>query len=169
MATHEQIIKVSERIWTSCENRPTRLETQPFDEHLQDVNIKDFIVYNFLNHPSTALRELLLSTFQFWRNLNFQDWNEIFDRLRGNGLAEYYMAIIASQYLGLDPNFESTKDVEIVHFTTDDQRYQSGKPALFVGNMQGELRQLEEEELVESFGISIQTFVELSNRLYNRC
>ena len=159
------ISEISEGIWSSCENRPTRMETQPFDQQLQRVNIKDFIVYNFLNYQGTALSELLLSIFKFWKDLNLKDWGDIFDRLKGNQLAEYYMAIFAGQYLGIDPEFSSTKDVEIVHFTTADQRYQSGKPSLFVDNMEGELREIEREGLNENFGIAIEDFVELSNKL----
>ncbi|HYV94351.1 MAG TPA: hypothetical protein VE978_21440 [Chitinophagales bacterium] len=161
----ENIKELSANIWKNCRHRPTRTETQPFDEQLKRVDIKDFIVYNFLNHHGTALRELLLSTFQFWKDLNYQGWNYIFDKLRGNGLAEYYMAVIANQYLGIDPKYKSTRAVEIFYVTIADQKTQSGKPSLFVGDMQDELREMEQEELKESFGITIQNFVELSNRL----
>ncbi len=167
MGTLQNIKEISLNIWESCENRPTRLETEPFDDQLNQVDIKEFIVYNFLNHHGTALRELLLSIFTLWKDLNLEDWTEIFTRLKGNNLAEYYMSIIANQYLGIDPKYESTSKVEIVHFTPGDQKYQSGKPSLFVNNMQGELRQMQEEELHESFGITIQDFVEISKRLTN--
>lgn len=165
MNNPEIIEKLSINIWKNCEHRPTRMETQPFDDQLKKVNIKDFIVHNFINHSGTSLRELLLSTFQFWKNLTYKDWNDIFDKLRGNVLAEYYMATIANQYLGLDPKYKSTRNVEIMHFTTADQKYQSGKPSLFIDNMQGELRKLETEELSKNFGLTIEDFIELSNSL----
>jgi len=159
------IEEISRLIWSNCENRPTRRETKPFDEQISKVNIKDLIVYNFLNHPSTALSEFLLATFQFWNHLSCKEWNEIFNRIKNNGLAEYYMMVFASQYLGVNPKFESAKDVEIVHFTTADQRYQSGKPASFINNMEGELRDLEEFSLNENFELTINDFVIISDRL----
>jgi hypothetical protein len=159
------IEEISSLVWSNCENRPTRRETKPFDEQISAANIKDLIVYNFLNYPTTALSEFLLATFQFWNHLSFKEWNEIFERIKNNGLAEYYMTVFASQYLGLNPKFESTKDVEIVHFTTADQKYQSGKPALFVNNMEGELRDLEESTLNEDFELTINDFVIISDRL----
>ena len=165
METPHNIKDLSSRIWENCINRPTRVETEPYDKELGDVDIKEFIIYNFLYHHGTALRELLLSTFKFWQDLTLKEWKQIFDRLRGNNLAEYYLAIISNQYLGIDPKFKSTKDVEIIHFTTVDNKQQSGKPSLFVNNMQGELRMMEEEELKESFGLTIADFVLLKNRL----
>jgi hypothetical protein len=157
--------EISLLIWNNCENRPTRRETKPFDEQISQVNIEDLIVYNFLNHPSTALSEFLLATFQFWNHFSFEKWNKIFERIKNNRLAEYYMTVFASQYLSVDPKFESAKDVEIVHFTTADQRYQSGKPALFINNMEGELRDLEESSLAEDFELTINDFVTISDRL----
>ena len=159
------IKEISKLIWCNCENRPTRRETKPFDEQISQVNTKDLIVYNFLNHPSTALSEFLLATFQFWNHFSLKEWNEIFDQIKNNSIAEYYMTVFASQYLGINPNFESTNDVEIVHFTTADQRYQSGKPALFINNMEGELRDLEESSLAEDFELRISDFVIISDRL----
>src|SRR5688572_4324668 len=111
------IQEISRLIWSNCENRPTRRETKPFDEQISNVDIKDLIVFNFLNYPSTALSEFLLATFQFWNHLSRKDWDEIFERIKNNSLAEYYMTVFASQYLGVNPNFASAKDVEIVHFT----------------------------------------------------
>lgn len=159
------IEEISRLIWSNCENRPTRRETRPFDELISQVDIKDLIVFNFQNHPTTALSQFLLATFQYWSHLSFTEWNSIFDRIRNNPLAEYYMTVFASEYLGINPYFESAKDVEIVHFTTADQRYQSGKPALFINNMEGELRDLEEFSLIEDFELTINDFVTISDRL----
>ena len=165
MDTSHDIKDLSSKIWNNCINRPTRIETEPFDKELEKINIQEFIIYNFLNHHGTSLKELLLSTFKFWQDLTFQEWKQIFDKLRGNNLAEYYLAIISNQYLGIDPKFKSTKSIEIFHFTPADNKRQSGKPSLFVDNMQGELRIMEEEELKENFGLTIADFISLKNRL----
>ena len=165
MDTSHNLKDLSNKIWESCVHRPTRIETEPFDKELQQIDIKEFIIYNFLNHQGTSLRELLLSTFKFWQDLTLQEWKQIFERLRGNNLAEYYLAIISSQYLGIDPKFKSTKNVEIFHFTPADNKRQIGKPSLFVDNMQGELKKMEEEELKESFGLTIADFISIRNRL----
>lgn len=107
MDASQNIKNLSIKIWESSIHRPTRIETEPFDKELQQIDIKEFIIHNFLNHHGTSLRELLLSTFKFWQGLTLQEWKYIFDKLRGNNLAGYYLAIIANQYLGIDPKFKS--------------------------------------------------------------
>lgn len=80
-------------------------------------------------------------------------------------MAEYYLAIISSQYLGIDPKFKSTKSVKIIYFTPADNKKQSGKPSLFIDNMQGELKNMQEQELEENFGLTIADFISIRNRL----
>jgi hypothetical protein len=165
MKTARDIKDLSSKIWKNCVHRPTRIKLEPFDKELEKIDIKEFIIYNFLYHHGTSLTELLLSTFQFWHDLTLQEWKQIFDRLKGNNLAEYYIAIFSNQYLGIDPKFKSTKNVEIFYITVADNKQQSGKPSLFVENMVGELRRIEEENLRNYFCLSISDFVSIKNRL----
>ena len=165
MKDEQEIINLSKEIWSSCINRPNRQEIRHLDSRLEKIDISDLIVYNFFNHHGTALRDFLLATFQFWKFLNYNDWMLIFDRIRGFELGEYYMGIFCSTYLGINPKFKSIKDVEVFHATTEDNRVQSGKPSIFISKMEGRLRELEEEELLESFGITVDEVLSITKAL----
>ena len=161
------IPELSKNIWDTCIFRPTLNEIKPFEEMIQSIDIKEFIIYNFITYQSTGLTQLLLSTFRFWKTLPLKDWLSIFDAIMGNNLAEYYMTVFSAQYLGIDPKFESAKSVQISYVTLSNMEIQGAKPSLFIDDMHGQLRDTHVGWLSELFNLSIDDFVQLARRLQN--
>lgn len=162
--TSEQLIeKLSAELWDKTSFQPNSKNIQLFWERLKGVEIDDFIVYNFLNYQGTYLENLILSTFTLWRNFDIEKWREIFVRLEGNGLAEYYMKVIADRFLGIDPEFKSTKELLISAIIPPDNHIEIDSH--FVPTMTGKLKDIYEKSLRDNFELTLNDLIEVNNRL----
>jgi hypothetical protein len=160
----DQIKKISSTIWHNLSlNIPIRETVQTMDGRISSVDITHFLIYNFRNYPVAALNSLFLSTYKYWKDLSISEWIQIFDGISGK-MPEYFMAVIAKEFLGIDPHYKSTRNLELFHVTSIDGVAHSGKPSVFIGDMKGELRKAY-SELIIKHGLSIDDLIAVSRRL----
>ena len=164
MDTPKFIKELTQDIWDSIVFKPTKNDIESFENRLLQIDIKEFIIYNFINHSGTSLKDLLLSIFKFWNHLTVTDWKQIFNSLDKNDSAKYYMTVFANQYLGIDPNYTFPDRINLLFYTTDGL-IQGSSPPLCVDRFQGKLRDIEEHDLSRNFGLCIDDFVLLHDRL----
>jgi hypothetical protein len=111
MNENSEIQNLSIEIREKTRFSPNSQSIKQFDFRLKKIDIKELIIYNFINQNGTWLRELMLSTFEYWKCLNLKDWKFIFTKIEGNELGEYYMNGISKTYLGIDPKFRNDKGI----------------------------------------------------------
>ena len=161
------LVDLSNRLWDICDFEPSCEDLEPIALELSSIDFRQFIVINFLYHGSTALEYFLLSTYKYWKGFNYSDWKWIYEKISGNSLAEYYMCVISSKLLGIDPKYESTKNVQISTISFTDSKVHSGKPAMFVGNLTGDLRERENNIFLD-FDLSIAELEKLHEKLMSQ-
>lgn len=88
---------------------PSAESIKKFEGKLSKINIKQFIVYCFIYQSGTSLRALTLATFEYWKELHYEDWVYIFSKIDRNELGEYYMNLISKSYLGINPKFRRSR------------------------------------------------------------
>jgi hypothetical protein len=163
MTENTEIEKLSNEIGEKTRFSPTIDSIKEFENRLEKVDIKEFIIYVFINNSGTWLRELILSTSKYWKDLSYNDWNYIFGELSRNDLAKYYMKFISTTYLGIEPIFINKKSfLEKISKTRNTQRKKS---SFFIGNLNTESP---EYEILESQNyVSLEELIKISNKLEN--
>lgn len=162
----DKLKQLTEQIWERrglYAERPFRL-TPELVEELERVDIKDVLVYAFTRYFTTSIKDFFLLVSPFWLRLTYEDWQQVFAGIKGKRLGEYYMAVIAARYLGIDPKYRSTRNISVGDITFADNKMYHGKPATFVGHAQGSLRELLQEEL-QQVGLSIEVLEKYSGQL----
>jgi len=157
------IIQLSTDLWDKTSFDPNAKNILPFWDRLKELNVSDFIVYNFLNYQGTYLESLILSTFNLWKNLEILDWKNIFKRLEGNLLAEYYMKTIADRILGIDPGYKSTTNLQISAITFPDNVLHNASN--FIPNTVGKLKEIHKRKLIEKYDLSFEDLIQVHLRL----
>lgn len=142
--------------------RPTRSTIGPFAERLAQVRIDDLLVHAYIHHHGTWVEDLVLATYTYWQTFKREDWQSVFNRVAGHRHAEYYITVTARRCLGIDPGFDSAKDIEVVAITLPDM--QSQVTSAFIPNLTGKIRELEEDRLTK-IGISMNDLVAINSRL----
>jgi len=163
MDNEELIKRLSVDFWQKTLFSPDSENIRPFLDQMEMIKTEDLIVFNFLNYQGTYLESFLLSIFPFWKNFTIDQWKSIFERLKGNALAEYYMKVCAGRLLGIDPDFQSTRNLVINAITFPDNQHH--KASAFLPEAVGNLREIYEKSLREKYSISFHDLTEVNKLL----
>jgi len=158
----KEVSNLSTEIREKTKFHHTSKSLKEFNFDLANIDIKDFIVYNFKNQNGTWLEDLLLSTFEYWKELNYSDWAYIFKKIERNELGEYYMTQLSKVYLGIDPKFKNSKGIRERLFPN--RFKQKEKNFEFIGNINSNLFESAKEKL-ESNYIKVESLTANSNKL----
>jgi hypothetical protein len=153
---------LSDELWSADFSNSDSENIQPLWQRLQDVDPGNLIVHNFLTYPGTYLERFLFLIFPLWKNLNLFQWKEIFERIEGNELAEYHMTVISKRILGIDPGFQSTKDLMITAISAPDIQIHNG--STFVPLMTGKLKEAY-VEILNGYGLTFTALIDVNKRL----
>jgi hypothetical protein len=153
---------LSDELWSADSSNSDSKNIQPFWQRLNDVDPRNLIVHNFLTYPGTYLERFLFLIFPLWKNLTLLQWKEIFERIEGNELAEYHMTIISKRILGIDPGFNSKKDLVITAISAPDIQIYSG--SAFVPLMTGKLKEIY-VEILNGYGLTLNDLIEINKQL----
>ena len=108
------------------------------------------------------MRNLILSTFKYWKKLNYRDWQYIFAKIDGNELAEYYMIPISKTYLGIDPKFKNSRGFKERVFP--EKHRQTKKTLEFIEYSESDFLGCSHKNLEEDF-LNINYLIKYSDKL----
>ncbi len=71
-----------------------KLDVQDFEKQLRWINFREFVAHNLLSFPESYSRGLMWRTFEFWKELNYEDWKYIILLVSCNLLALEWGAVM---------------------------------------------------------------------------
>ena len=146
------------------DKKPSFRITESIHKLILEQDIRQILIRYFRTKGSSWNEEFLFVTYDYWKNLELEDWKIIFNGIKGKSLGEYYMAKLAAKYLGIHLEFESTRELSSTSYSFSSGTIETAKTSLFIGYSTGGHLDFY-KSIFEPYGLKVEDFIAIKEKL----